>query len=901
MYVADALTLGADRPHFGARVRPGFPDAPGRVLLPVRLAIGEALMSDSIPTAPPFGAPLSGAAAPTVTCARCGTIATVGSRFCPSCGAALTPTGEVTEDQLLVRLRQATLGEYDVLREVGHGGMAAVYLAWDRELARYVAIKVLLPELAHHPTMSQRFLQEARTAANLDDHPSVVRVYRAKEAQGLRYFVMKYVDGCSLEQLLRSAGPLPPDLAAHVVDQVALALQYAHEHGVVHRDVKPGNILLDRAGGVVVTDFGIAKVAEAEQLTRTGFAIGTPHYMSPEQWRVEPLTPASDQYALGVVAFHLVTGEVPFDGTQYAIQEQHLRSEPPVLSARRDGVPAAFGAVVRVMLAKAPAERFPDLRSVSQALSAIPRDAAPVLRERLSRLIPAANTPGVREVPPPDVTPPAPEVVIERRSGAAAAVAPPEGPWSGPPAPPATPGFAPVATPVPTPPVARPIVPPVAPPVAPAFPVTPAEVAPKVAPTTFVPLPSLSTPVVSPRPTPVAEHPAVDPAPPPAPIRVERPTPALNLTTTFRTQASVDPAPVADVRTPDPAPRSAETSPAPASVAEAIPVETGSAVPLLDGPITRRESNRRIWPWLTAAVVTAMLVGGWLATKGGTSTTPPVATAPVPTPSTAAPPTAAASAPAAAPVDPATVATTPVDPTTDPAGAELPPPPANAGPPGPPSALLVVGAPVTGSVSAGDSVRLRARVNDARGTRLVNATVQWASSDPAHVAFRNGWAVGIAPGGPVSVTATSGPLTRAVKLTVTPRAGVPAPRVVIARPTPAELRTEVQRFVASLEAHDVAEVSRRLTARALDGSSAREFVTWLEGTPGLTADTPALGEASDEGTRARVAFRVPMRWRAAGGAAAERVRRDVTFWMTLSHDDQGWHGGEVLLGNRVAP
>ena len=803
-------------------------------------------MSDVTPTASPLGAPLTGAAA-TVTCARCGTVSGAGSRFCTSCGAALSATGEVTEDQLLVRLRQATLGEYDVLREVGHGGMAAVYLAWDRELARYVAIKVLLPELAHHPTMSQRFLQEARTAANLDDHPSVVRVYRAKEAQGLRYFVMKYVDGCSLEQLLRSAGPLPPDLAAHVVDQVALALQYAHEHGVVHRDVKPGNILLDRAGGVVVTDFGIAKVAEAEQLTRTGFAIGTPHYMSPEQWRVEPLTPASDQYALGVVAYHLVTGEVPFDGTQYAIQEQHLRAEPPVLSARRDGVPAAFGAVVRVMLAKTPAERFPDLRSVSQALSAIPRDTPPALRERLSRLIPAANTPGVREVPPPDVAPPAPDVVIERRSGTAGVVATPDVAWAAVP-----PG----------------VVPPVMPPVARTAPVTPADVPSKVAPTTFVPTPSLAMPSVA--------APVVPPAP--APPRAERPTPALNPTTAFRTLPPIEAIPAV---TP-------------------VPAGDGTATSVLDGPITRRESERRIWPWLAAAVVTAMVIGGGIAMRSRKPAEVPIAVASPPTPSAAvaaAPVTPPPAPGTTAPDSMATVANTVPD-----SGLVDPDPPRpTAGPPGPPSALLVVGAPVTGSVIAGDSVRLRARVNDARGTRLVNATVQWASSDPTHVAFRNGWAVGIAPGGPVAVTATSGALVRAVRLSVTPRAGASAARVAIARPTVGELRAEVQRFVASLEAHDVAEVSRRLASRAVDGSPSREFVTWLDGTQGLTAGAPALGEASDEGARARVAFRVPLRWRAGGGALGEQGRKDMTFWMTLAHDDQGWHGGEVLLGNRIAP
>jgi hypothetical protein len=325
-----------------------------------------------------------------IACARCGATAAPKARFCAECGAALPAPGSAPADPLLAHLARATAGEYDLAGELGRGGMAVVYLAWDRELARQVAIKVLRPELTGDPTMSQRFLQEARTAANLDAHPNVVRVYRATEARGLRYFVMRYVDGCSLEQLLRATGPLPPDLAAHVVNEVALALQYAHERGVVHRDVKPANILLDREGGVAVTDFGIAKVADADHLTGTGFGFGTPHYMSPEQWRSEPMTPASDQYALGVVAYQTVAGQVPFDGTHYEVQERHLRASPPALGAVRPGVPAALRAVVEVMLAKHPIDRFRDLHGVSAALGQIPRDPPARLRERLARLIPAA-------------------------------------------------------------------------------------------------------------------------------------------------------------------------------------------------------------------------------------------------------------------------------------------------------------------------------------------------------------------------------------------------------------------------------------------------------------------------------------------------------------------------------
>ncbi|MGZ8468844.1 MAG: protein kinase domain-containing protein, partial [Gemmatirosa sp.] len=324
-------------------------------------------------------------------CPRCGAESAPNARFCSGCGQGLEPEGPATgDDHLLQRLRAATLGDYDVIKELGRGGMAAVYLAWDVELARYVAIKAMYPELATRDAMPQRFLQEARTAANLDDHPNVVRVYRAKESQGLRFFVMKYIDGCSLEQLLHAVGPLPLDVACFVVEQVARALHYAHDRGVVHRDMKPANVMLDRAGGVTVTDFGIAKVAQTEQLTRTGFAIGTPGYMSPEQWRVESLTSASDQYALGTVAYELLTGTPPFTGSLFEMQQRHLLAVPQPLRARRPEVPAELEATVLRMLAKEPADRWPSLAAVAGAMQLERHGGADAMRTTLAALLPRA-------------------------------------------------------------------------------------------------------------------------------------------------------------------------------------------------------------------------------------------------------------------------------------------------------------------------------------------------------------------------------------------------------------------------------------------------------------------------------------------------------------------------------
>lgn len=298
-------------------------------------------------------------------------------------------------DPLLERLCAATRGEYEIVRRLGRGRLAAVYLARDVGLDRPVAIKVLLPDHARSHATSQRFLRAAGAAASLDAHPNAVRVFRAPERDGLRFVVMQYIDGGTLATLLRRGMPLSCDPAAHVVAQVALALQHAHAHGVVHGGVEPGNVFVDRDGGVVVTDFGIAAIAER----RRGATVGTPEYTSPEQWRGAEPTPASDQYALGVLAYETLAGAPPFAGTAVELRHAHLESEPPPVGAARPECPPPLAAIVHRMLAKEPGERFPDLAAAHAALVALAGDdeSAPRPEAALRALVAAAAPP--RDLP----------------------------------------------------------------------------------------------------------------------------------------------------------------------------------------------------------------------------------------------------------------------------------------------------------------------------------------------------------------------------------------------------------------------------------------------------------------------------------------------------------------------
>jgi serine/threonine protein kinase len=304
-------------------------------------------------------------------CTRCHTPLPADGRFCSNCG---TPSGEIAHtfaadpsDELRERLARTLVGRYEITRLLGRGGMAVVFLAQDLVLERQVAIKVLPPDGSHDAKVVQRFEQEAKTAAKLD-HPNIIPIYRVESEAGLNYFVMKYVDGSSLEQRLEQ-GPLPVDLARRVLYDAALALGHAHKRGIVHRDVKPANIMLESDGRVVLTDFGISKALDSgSALTGTGNIIGTPHYMAPEQAKGTEVDGRVDQYALAIVGHQILTGKQPFDGSSHSILYKHVFEAPPRIFEGRPDAPADLCATLDRALAKEPGKRFPTMEEFAAAV-----------------------------------------------------------------------------------------------------------------------------------------------------------------------------------------------------------------------------------------------------------------------------------------------------------------------------------------------------------------------------------------------------------------------------------------------------------------------------------------------------------------------------------------------------
>jgi serine/threonine-protein kinase len=287
-------------------------------------------------------------------------------------------------------------GRYEIGQRLGVGGMSEVYAATDQRLGRQVAVKFLRAEV-DDPTARARIEGEARAAAALS-HPNIVNVFDAGDYEGRPYVVMELADSRSLADVIRDEGPLPPDRVRSIGAQVLAALAAAHAEGIVHRDVKPANILVSEDGKVKLADFGIAKSFSdaAAGLTGVGLVMGTPSYLSPEQASGRPATPRSDLYATGVVLFEALTGTPPFTGdTPLAVVAAHSNAPVPDIRAAAPAVPASLAAVVERALAKEPADRFHDAGEMARALDggpgAEPTAAVAVATTAPLRVPPAAR------------------------------------------------------------------------------------------------------------------------------------------------------------------------------------------------------------------------------------------------------------------------------------------------------------------------------------------------------------------------------------------------------------------------------------------------------------------------------------------------------------------------------
>jgi eukaryotic-like serine/threonine-protein kinase len=275
-------------------------------------------------------------------------------------------------DDLFVSFQAAISGRYSLDREIGRGGMGIVYLAHEVRLDRAVAIKLLPPHSTSSNVRRERFLREARTAARLS-HPNIVQIYSVDEVAGFVFYAMAYVSGETLAQRVKTGGPLRPDEGARVLRDVAWALDYAHSLGVVHRDVKPENIMLESiTGRVLVTDFGIAQVADAERLTGEGSFVGTPGFVSPEQAMGRSVDARSDVYSLGVVGYYVLSGHLPFEAPSVPeLVAKQISAPPPAVNSAVPGIPRKLEKAITRSLAQEPEDRYENAGAFAEALSPV--------------------------------------------------------------------------------------------------------------------------------------------------------------------------------------------------------------------------------------------------------------------------------------------------------------------------------------------------------------------------------------------------------------------------------------------------------------------------------------------------------------------------------------------------
>jgi serine/threonine protein kinase len=328
-------------------------------------------------------------------CRNCGTTIPDGAAFCGNCGtstadqagggvatlaassdpasagATFTPdAGAVDDLQMLVK--QHLGNDYRIDKELGRGGMAVVYKGVEMALDRVVAIKVVPPESANAGQAAERFKREARLAASLD-HPNIIPVYRVGQAGPLHFMAMKFVEGRAVDAIIEQQGALPVPIAVAILKYAALGLAFAHDKKIVHRDVKGANILVDKDGRVMMSDFGIARALEEVSLTASGMMIGTPYFMSPEQCGGQKVSPQSDQYSLGILGFQLLTGEVPFNAdSMVGIIQHHYMTQPPDITAVRQDVPKELLDIIYCALNKDPGDRFATTKEMATALENVP-------------------------------------------------------------------------------------------------------------------------------------------------------------------------------------------------------------------------------------------------------------------------------------------------------------------------------------------------------------------------------------------------------------------------------------------------------------------------------------------------------------------------------------------------